>query len=60
MNVLQSRIGRAFSLTGDLVAHVSDEDLRLGLPDLPSNLIGEQLWVCSWSKGELLTCHRGR
>ena len=44
MDLFQSRIDRAFLLTNDLVSDLSEDDLQLSLPDLPSNRIGEQLW----------------
>ncbi len=42
--ILFTRVQKAFDLTLDLLNHVSEEALVQKLPNLPSNLIGEQLW----------------
>lgn len=44
MNLVNEKIVRTFSLTHDLAAHLDEAHLRLDLPDLPSNSIGEQFW----------------
>lgn len=44
MNLIIKRTFRAFALTKDLIENLSEEDLTLSLPDLPSNKIGEQIW----------------
>jgi hypothetical protein len=44
MEVLIDKLEQAFQLTGDLVEGLEATQLSLGLGDLPSNRIGEQLW----------------
>lgn len=44
MEILVKKITRAFNLTSDLVASLSDEHFSLTLSELPSNSIGQQLW----------------
>ena len=43
-DILQKRITRAFDLTKNLIEHLSQESLELKLNQLPSNMIGEQVW----------------
>jgi hypothetical protein len=42
--LLKTKLDRAFGLTSDLVAHLTEDALGLDLPDLPSNQISGQLW----------------
>lgn len=42
--LLGERLAGALRLTGDLALHLPAESLRLALPGLPSNTIGEQFW----------------
>ena len=44
MNLIIERLKRAFDLTEDLVASLSEKSLSLKLEHLPSNTIGQQLW----------------
>ena len=44
MSLINEKIERSFHLTQDLTAHLDEAHLKLGLFDLPSNKIGEQLW----------------
>ncbi|MCB9134823.1 MAG: hypothetical protein H6636_05330 [Anaerolineales bacterium] len=41
---LKEKLGRAFTLTHDLVAHLNETSLNLDLRNLPSNRIAGQLW----------------
>lgn len=41
---LIARIGKAFTLTHDLVSHLDEPALGFDLPGLPSNRIASQLW----------------
>ncbi|HNV71783.1 MAG TPA: hypothetical protein PKO06_18910 [Candidatus Ozemobacteraceae bacterium] len=43
-DTLLTRVQRAFALTHDLVASLSDQDLGKKIGDLPSNTIRQQLW----------------
>lgn len=44
MKILINRIDRAFRLTRDLIANISEFELKLNIKEFPSNTIGEQLW----------------
>ncbi len=44
MDAIVNRLNRAFGLTRDLAVFLSQGDLMRGLPNLPSNTIGQQLW----------------
>ena len=44
MKKIVNRLKVAFDLTKDLEQHLSEENLELKLPFLPSNAIGEQMW----------------
>lgn len=44
MELLNQKLKRAFDLTVDLAESLSQEHLKLKLPDLPSNSIGHQFW----------------
>jgi len=41
---LKKRIDQSFTLTHDLVSHLDESCLGLGLPGLPANRMGDQLW----------------
>lgn len=44
MKLINEKIKRSFNLTQDMAEHLEESLLRLALPDLPSNTIGEQFW----------------
>ncbi|MTI96300.1 MAG: hypothetical protein FH749_12625 [Firmicutes bacterium] len=44
MQILTQRLRDVFTLTADLVQHLSEDNLKLRLGNLPSNTIGQQLW----------------
>lgn len=54
MNKLIDRLHNAFSLTEDLVAELTSEDLLLTLGSLPSNSIGEQIWCITGARESYL------
>ncbi len=44
MNLIVKNINRAFTLTKDLVDYLEEVNLQSKLPNLPSNMVSEQLW----------------
>lgn len=44
MVLLGIRVARAFALTNDYFGFISEEDLALRIPNVPSNSLGQQAW----------------
>ncbi|PYZ94770.1 hypothetical protein CR194_04370 [Salipaludibacillus keqinensis] len=44
MDVLKERLIKTLNLTKDFFNHISEEDLKLKISDVPSNTIGEQAY----------------
>ena len=44
MDAIVTHLNKAFGLTRDLAVSLTQDDLKRGLPNLPSNSIAQQLW----------------
>lgn len=60
MRLINEKIERAFSLTQDLATHLDETHLRLDLPELPSNKIGEQLWCMIGARESYFTAIKNK
>lgn len=52
---LKKKIDQSFTLTHDLALHLDESCLSLGLPGLPSNRMGDQLWCMVGARESYLT-----